>query len=787
MDQLDKDTVQQVFLMEEIQRRRHAADAVSVAAMAAASALLQCDFCSCPGHTQSTCRTFARAQENTRKQATSRGTWKQCQGAKKAQETAATVPAAEFAGNASAVSDLPDPSFLIQPHTNFRWNTDTGCTSTMMPHCHWMCKYCPYHVSVKLADGSFIHSVGIGSVVIDPQPSILSVSYPVLWLRISARIMPNNAAYINRTTIPASEAACAITTRSLDLQLWHERLCHHNSADIQKLISNGLATGITLSSSVKRDPICKPCFAGKMHSSPFPSTGHCASAPLDLIHSDLCGPLSASTPLLLFKALAENQLGRKIKALHDDNGGDYMSKEFNSFCDESGILRTHMARNQPQQNGDAERANRTMLEDVTAMLAQASLPVRFWGRCLATQVKVWNCFPTASLPDRTPFEAWFGRKPDLSRFRVFGCTAYVFVQKDKRKKLESHMQKCIFVGYPPDYSTWTFYNPVTKQFIISECAEFDERVFPGLSIKETTPNAQLRLPPTLSLPNSNPPSPAALPAPAPFLDLPPPPLAVPQPAPQPPAPPVPPAAPAILRQSQREVKKPGEWWKSFCQARPTYWEPRHPSPAIADSDDSDNELGGYAEVHAAQVGGDPRTFKQAMALAQAQHWEAAAADEILTLIANGTWELVELPPGEKAIPSGWVFKTKRTSTGEVECYKGRVVAKACSQCPGIDYDGTYSPTFRAATLRTTLAAAGIEDMELRSVDISAAFTNGDLEEVIYMRQPEGFHEGGPNIVCRLKKSLYGLKQAARQWNKKLHSVLLKLGFTCLQSDRVRRK
>ncbi|RXW16552.1 hypothetical protein EST38_g9289, partial [Candolleomyces aberdarensis] len=401
-----------------------------------------------------------------------------------------------------------------------------------------------------------------------------------------------------------------------------------------------------------------------MHSSPFPSTGHRASAPLDLIHSDLCGPLSVSTP-----------------------------EGYRYWC--------------------------VFIDDHTRYRVVVLL-----------------------------FEAWFGRKPDLSRFRVFGCTAYVFVQKDKRKKLESHMQKCIFVGYPPDYSAWTFYNPVTKQFIISECAEFDERVFPGLSTTETTPNAQLRLletpasqsaplnsislpiapedsdasqtllsrPNTLPTPpvaNSNPPSPAASPAPAPFLDLPPPPPAVPPPAPQPPAPLVPPAPPAILRQSQREVKKPGEWWKVPRPAPRPYerpqrapsltpdpipaspppaapvvlpepapapapqlvpapvdnWEPRHPSPAIADSDDSDNDLGGYAEVHAAQVGGDPRTFKQAMASPQAQHWEAAAADEILTLIANGTWELVELPPGAKAIPSGWVFKTKRTSTGDVERYK----------------------------------------------------------------------------------------------------------------------
>ena len=244
-----------------------------------------------------------------------------------------------------------------------------------------------------------------------------------------------------------------------------------------------------------------------------------------------------------------------------------MSGEFNNFCNESGILHTHTTCNRPQQNSDAACANRTMLEDVTTMLAHARLPASFWGRCLATQVKVWNCLPTASLPGKTPFEAWWGRKPDLSRFRVFGCMAYVFVQKDKRKKLESHMQKCIFVGYPPDYHGWIFYNPVTKRFVISECAEFDERVFPGLSMKQTTVSAQLQLletptpqpassssipfpialddcntsetplpqshtvptQPALSGVDSDHPSPATSPVPAPFLELPAPPPAVAEP------------------------------------------------------------------------------------------------------------------------------------------------------------------------------------------------------------------------------------------------------------------
>ncbi|KAJ2921082.1 hypothetical protein H1R20_g16012, partial [Candolleomyces eurysporus] len=119
---------------------------------------------------------------------------------------------------------------------------------------------------------------------------------------------------------------------------------------------------------------------------------------------------------------------------------------------------------------------------------------------------------------------------------------------------------------------------------------------------------------------------------------------------------------------------------------------------------------------------------------------------------------------------------------DTEHYKGKV-ANGCSQCAGIDYNDTYSPTFHAATLRTALAAARIEDMELCSVCVSAAFTTKNLKEVICMHQPERFHEGSSTVVCRLEKSLYELKQAAKQWNnKKLHFVLLELGFTHLQSD-----
>ena len=167
----------------------------------------------------------------------------------------------------------------------------------------------------------------------------------------------------------------------------------------------------------------------------------------------------------------------------------------------------------------------------------------------------------------------------------------------------------------------------------------------------------------------------------------------------------------------------------------------------------------------------------------AHHWLEAATTEYNDLVANGTWEIVDLPPDAKAIGSGWVWKIKRNADGSIERFKARIVAKGYSQRPGIDYNEVFAPTFRPATLRLILALAAIDDLELRSVDVTSAFPNGDLEEEIYMKQPEGFHIGGPEKVCLLKKLLYGLKQSARQWNKKLHAVLTEMGFKRIESDR----
>jgi len=112
------------------------------------------------------------------------------------------------------------------------------------------------------------------------------------------------------------------------------------------------------------------------------------------------------------------------------------------------------------------------------MLDESGLPKSFWGECLAALIHVWNRCPTEAIRSATPYELWHERKPDVSHLRVCDCTAYVHIQKDKQVGLGSHMEKCVFIGYPQGYKGWKFYNPTLKKTVIAERADFDERYFP---------------------------------------------------------------------------------------------------------------------------------------------------------------------------------------------------------------------------------------------------------------------------------------------------------------------
>ncbi len=244
------------------------------------------------------------------------------------------------------------------------------------------------------------------------------------------------------------------------------------------------------------------------------------------------------------------------------------------------------------------------------MLYEAQLPPSLWGEALATQIHVWNCLPTSSLKGMMLHEAWFKRKSDVSYLRVWECLAYVFIQKDKRHSLQLHMEKCIFMGYPSSYKGWKFYNPTTQKYLISERAQFNERVFPGLSkykatspFKLTPPGSPPLLPvptPVLMLtlggddddddnpaliPNPTQPIDHAPPERTPTLPATPPIIHMPLPAPvEPPAP--------NLCCTLHISCPPGEWWK----VRPSA-EPEAEPPVIWFEDEDEDGEQANSPVH----------------------------------------------------------------------------------------------------------------------------------------------------------------------------------------------
>ncbi|KAL0292269.1 UNVERIFIED_CONTAM: Retrovirus-related Pol polyprotein from transposon TNT 1-94 [Sesamum angustifolium] len=167
-----------------------------------------------------------------------------------------------------------------------------------------------------------------------------------------------------------------------------------------------------------------------------------------------------------------------------------------------------------------------------------------------------------------------------------------------------------------------------------------------------------------------------------------------------------------------------------------------------------------------------------MASLEAKQWKEAVKSEMDSIVSNGTWVLVDLPPGCTTIGCKWIFKKKLKPDGSIDNFKARLVAKGFKQKEGIDYFDTYSPVARLTTIRVLIALASVYNLSIHQMDVKTAFLYGELEEEIYMDQPEGFVvHGNERKVCKLVKSLYGLKQAPKQWHEKFDQTILAFGFT----------
>lgn len=581
---------------------------------------------------------------------------------------------------------------------------------------------------------------------------------------------------------------------SAQMNVWHKRLGHLSPTTISEMNTRNVVRGLHLAKENSNLTHCEGCELGKAHRTTIPKVSHSKSKKLlELVHSDVNGPMEEaslggskyfvtfiddyskwtvmytmkrkSDTLTYFKkyhSYAERHTGAKlssfnvikrtgnskdhIKAIRTDNGGEYISLQFKNYLEEHGIQHQLTVAYTPQQNGVAERMNRTLMDCARSMLHSAKLDKKFWAEALSTAVHIRNRVLSRSLsPTETPFHRWMGKPPEISYFRIFGTKCFYVTPKSKRKKLDARSQPGIFLGYPLQTKGYKIWDTSLHKMIVSRDVSFLESTLldtvmddsadvsdQGGEVKEEN-DRNIELPEeSLETDNDKDQSDEEAIENSSDSDF--------EDATDSPVP--------VLRRSTRVRRKPGDWWKN--DALLTY--------ALA-------------------VETAPSSYKTATAPDKIAFWKPGIENEHASLLKCKTWKLVDYKPWMKVLPSKYVFKVKENRP------KVRLVALGCRQKSGIDYNETFAPVVTMTTIRSVLAIVASNNLELEQMDVKTAFLNGDLEEDVFMAVPEGLRESSnSNKVCKLLRSIYGLKQSPRQWYSKMHEFLLSLNFVSSRND-----
>ncbi|KAE9332538.1 Retrovirus-related Pol polyprotein from transposon TNT 1-94 [Phytophthora rubi] len=631
----------------------------------------------------------------------------------------------------------------------------------------------------------------------------------------------------------------------LTYDLVHRRFGHASPSIMDQMMRRKLVTGLRVNTLAKgHQGLCDACQLGTKRRGSFPAAPRldvveCNSG----VHSDICGPieipsLNGKRYVLLFvdsfsrychiyllarrseffkcveehKAAIENKHNRSLRKFTSDNAGEYLSDEFLDFCARHGIDRGTTVPYTPEQNGLAEVRFRILFNKVRTVLVDSNSPKQLWAEALQVVVYLQNRTMNTTTR-RTPFEAWYGFVPDVSHLRVFGSLAYVYLPRKtlstsgapggaatrtaKRQKLDYRAVRGIFVGYASHQKAWKILDCASGTVVTSCHVSFDESFSPAA---EELRRQEFRLLSShLALDFNYYARSATSEADLLFyshLD----------PAEKSSADDVALLEDFVNSFDMSEV--------NFADVRPFLREydpvacavidgiapqvstkrppARNPVLNVVRKQQEAATLVALENVHAKSdmclvsalgIAADPQTYDRAVSGPDACHWRGAINNEAASLKTNGTWTLMPLPSGKRALSCRWLFKKKYNSDGSIERYKARLVVIGCQQVKYRDFDEIFAPVIRLESLRVLLAIACIEDLEVHQMDIETAFLNGTLNEEVYMTQPQGMMTAGKQEwVCKLHKSLYGLKQAPRAWHQALTSYLTQEGFEKLSCE-----
>ena len=447
-----------------------------------------------------------------------------------------------------------------------------------------------------------------------------------------------------------------------------------------------------------------------------------------------------------FVNLMTNITGKRVKVLRSDNGGEYCSHAFAEYLKEQGIKHETTVPYNPAQNGLAERMNRTIVESARSTIHFSNVPKDFWAEAVNTAVYLKNRSPSVALKEETPYECMFGVKPNVSSLKIFGCIAHVHIDSQARKKFDMKSRKAIFVGYPEGTKGFKLYDPVVKRFLCSRDVIFDERKFYDFKEKELShSNVEIIdydiLPDEQNAENE-----------------------------------------VAAQDNMRDNAPVGENYEQrFLRELENLPQKRQrKAPRRLIEEEADYCY--ISDILTADID-EPKSLNEAWNGEYSIHWKEATDSEFSSLQSNDTWDLVPAPKNKNVVGCRWIFKAKRKSNGSLDRFKARLVAQGYTQEQGVDYHEVFAPVVRCTAVRSLLALANNLDLEVHQMDVRTAFLQGTLDADIYMKQPTGYvDKEKPEYVCKLKKSIYGLKQAARCWNIAIDEFLKLNGFKMSGAD-----
>ena len=481
-------------------------------------------------------------------------------------------------------------------------------------------------------------------------------------------------------------------------ELWHARLGHQNIKYVEKILKVN-----NINVEIPKTFLCESCKLGKQARSPFNHSNTKVSKIGEIIYTDVCGPMEVNSvggskyfvlfrdgysgyrvvsmlthksqvleKLKLFCNQLENETGNRVKTIRSDNGTEYLSNESKRFFESKGIRHELTVPYTPEQNGFSERDMRTIVEMGRTMLHNKSLTKRLWAEAVNTAVFILNR-TSFGVNDKTPFEIWTGKTPNIKMFRVFGSRVHCHIPKEKRLKWDAKSRNGLFVGYSDLVKGYrVFFESNNKVEILrdidfaseekncDECSEFIQEE--NEVIIQLNPNLEPQIEERVEIPVDN----------------------------------------VIVENNSDESL---EFESAESNDSSDVWVEKNKKPNLFRR--SMYRTRAQSKDHHAMLTllEEPKTYNEAINSEHSENWNMAMKDELDSLMKNDTWILIKPEKGMKILSNKWVFRIKYNSNMTIERFKARLVVRGCSQREGIDYSETFSPVVRYETIRLVISIA----------------------------------------------------------------------------------